>query len=70
MPGVAERLGLRKRAVAVPTTRDSSKHDMINNNALPEITVDPETYDVRGDGEFLTCDPVAAVPMAQRYFLF
>ena len=68
--GVPERLGLRKAAVAVRNTRQITKRDMINNDALPEITVDPETYDVRADGELLTCDPVSTVPMAQRYFLF
>jgi urease subunit alpha len=43
---------------------------MIHNHATPEIEVDPETYEVRADGELLTCDPATELPMAQRYFLF
>jgi urease subunit alpha len=54
----------------VRNTRQITKRDMVNNGALPRITVDPETYDVHADGELLVCDPVASVPMAQRYFLF
>ncbi len=68
--GVPARLGLRKRAVAVRNTRQISKRDLINNDALPQITVDPETYDVFADRELLACEPVSSVPMAQRYFLF
>jgi urease subunit alpha len=68
--GVPERLGLRKRAVAISGVRGIGKADMRNNDAMPDITVDPETYAVRADGELLVCDPVATVPLAQRYFLF
>jgi urease subunit alpha len=68
--GVPERLGLRKRAVAISGVRGIGKPDMRNNDAMPDITVDPETYAVRADGELLVCDPVATVPLAQRYFLF
>ncbi|MDY7007371.1 MAG: urease subunit alpha [Cyanobacteriota bacterium] len=67
---LAARLGLRKSAVAVANTRQISKQDMKLNDALPEIDVDPETYEVRADGELLTCEPATVLPMAQRYFLF
>jgi urease subunit alpha len=59
-----------KRAVAVENCRSVGKKDMIHNSATPEIKVDPETYEVRADGELLTCEPASVLPMAQRYFLF
>ncbi|HEX3302159.1 MAG TPA: amidohydrolase family protein, partial [Thermomicrobiales bacterium] len=68
--GVPEQLGLRKRAVAVRETRTIGKSSMIHNDATPHITVDPETYEVRADGELLVCEPAETLPMAQRYFLF
>ena len=68
--GVPELLELRKPAVAVERCRGIGKADLIHNDATPEITVDPETYEVRADGELLTCEPAAELPMAQRYFLF
>jgi urease subunit alpha len=68
--GVPQELGLGKRAVAVRNTRTIGKGSMIHNDALPAIEVDPETYEVRADGELLLCEPAEAVPMAQRYFLF
>jgi urease subunit alpha len=68
--GIVERLRLNKRAVAVGGCRGLTKRDMINNDALPKIEVDPETYEVRADGELLTCEPARVLPMAQRYFLF
>jgi urease subunit alpha len=68
--GIGERLGLRKRLVAVSGTRNLSKHDLILNNYLPRIEVDPQTYEVRADGELLTCEPARVLPLAQRYFLF
>jgi urease subunit alpha len=68
--GIGERLGLRKRLVAVSGTRSLSKHDLILNNYLPRIEVDPQTYEVRADGELLTCEPARVLPLAQRYFLF
>ncbi len=68
--GVPTRLGLGRRAVAVRGCRRIAKRDMVHNAALPRIEVDPETYEVRGDGELLTCEPATALPMAQRYFLF
>ncbi len=68
--GLPARLGLRKRAVAVRNTRHLGKRDMKLNDAMPTITVDPETYRVESDGEWLTCAPAESLPMAQRYFLF
>ena len=68
--GVPDSLGLKKRAVAVRNCRKISKRDMINNDALPRMEVDPETYEVRADGQLLTCEPASVLPMAQRYFLF
>jgi urease subunit alpha len=68
--GLPARLGLRKPVVAVGHCRNLSKRDMILNDALPKMEVDPETYEVRADGELLTCEPAKVLPMAQRYFLF
>jgi urease subunit alpha len=68
--GVRETLGLKKRAVAVNHCRGLTKRDMINNDALPRIEVDPDTYEVRADGVLLTCEAAHILPMAQRYFLF
>jgi urease subunit alpha len=68
--GVPARLGLRRRVVAVERCRSISKADMVLNNATPRLEVDPETYEVRSDGELLTCEPVSELPLAQRYFLF
>jgi urease subunit alpha len=68
--GVPQRLGLRKRAVAVEGCRKIGKADMVHNHATPNIEVDPETYEVRVDGELLTCEPARELPLAQRYFLF
>jgi urease subunit alpha len=68
--GVPGRLGLGRRAVAVRRCRGLGKRDMVHNDALPRIEVDPETYEVRADGERLACEPARVLPMAQRYFLF
>jgi urease subunit alpha len=68
--GVFTRLGLRKRAVPVRNCRTIAKRDMVLNNATPRLDVDPETYEVRADGELLTCEPATELPLAQRYFLF
>jgi urease subunit alpha len=68
--GVPEKLGLKKRAVAVSNTRQISKADMVHNGFTPKIEVDPQTYEVRADGVLLTCEPATVLPMAQRYFLF
>ncbi|MBD2344043.1 urease subunit alpha [Anabaena subtropica] len=67
---IPQQLGLRKSAVAVSGTRQLTKGDMKLNDALPHIEVDSETYQVRADGELLTCEPATVLPMAQRYFLF
>jgi urease subunit alpha len=67
---IPSQLGLKKTAIAVSQTRELSKRDMKLNDALPRIEVDSETYEVRADGELLTCEPATVVPMAQRYFLF
>ncbi|WP_299736774.1 urease subunit alpha [uncultured Roseobacter sp.] len=67
---IGETLGLRKDVIAVKNTRNIGKKDLILNDALPEIEVNPETYEVRADGELLTCQPAEVLPMAQRYFLF
>jgi urease subunit alpha len=64
------KLGVDKQFVAVEKTRKIGKKDMIHNSATPQIDVDPETYEVRADGELLTCAPADVLPMAQRYFLF
>ena len=63
-------LGLRKPLEAVRRTREIGKKDMVHNAWMPKLEVDPETYEVRADGELLTCEPAQTLPMAQRYFLF
>ncbi len=68
---IGRALGLRRRVAAVRDTRGGiGKHSMVHNSATPHIEVDPETYEVRADGELLTCEPARVLPMAQRYFLF
>lgn len=68
---IASRLGLARLIRPVLNTRGGiGKKDMIHNDATPDIEVDPETYEVRADGELLTCDPAETLPMTQRYFLF
>ncbi len=67
---IPQRLNLQKRPVAVKNTRNLTKHSLQLNDALPSIEVDPETYEVRADGELLTCEPATSLPMTQRYFLF
>ncbi|REE82746.1 urease subunit alpha [Paenibacillus taihuensis] len=68
--GVADKLGLQKRIEPIRGCRKVTKRDMIHNDALPKIEVDPETYEVKVDGVPATCEPVDVLPMAQRYFLF
>jgi len=68
--GVPANLGLRKRIGIVKNTRNIGKKDMIHNAYQPVMEVDPQTYAVRADGQLLTCEPVAVLPFAQRYFLF
>jgi urease subunit alpha len=64
------KLGLRKTGVPVNHCRGLTKRDMVNNDALPRIEVDPDTYEVRADGQLLTCEAAQILPMAQRYYLF
>lgn len=68
--GVKEKLNLEKIVLPVRGHRNISKKDMKLNDATPNITVDPQTYDVRVDGELITCEPLETIPMAQKYFLF
>lgn len=69
--GLQNRLGVEKAMVAVENTRGGiGKRSMVLNDATPHVEVDPETYEVRADGELLTCEPATVLPMAQRYFLF
>ena len=67
---IAGKLGLRKQISAVTGTRTVRKADMVLNNYQPTIDVDPQTYVVKADGVILTCEPMAELPLAQRYFLF
>ncbi|MER2604828.1 MAG: urease subunit alpha [Siculibacillus sp.] len=68
--GIAEKLALTRVVLPVENCRTIGKKDMVLNDAMPVIEVDPETYEVRADGELLTCEPAEVLPMAQRYFLF
>ncbi len=68
--GVHHQLGLRSRIGLVRECRSITKANMVHNSYLPSIEVDAQTYEVRADGELLTCDPAEVLPMAQRYFLF
>ena len=68
--GIGDTLGLAKSVAPVTNTRNIGKKDLVLNDATPEVEVDPETYEVRADGELLTCQPAEVLPMAQRYFLF
>ncbi|HEY1013977.1 MAG TPA: urease subunit alpha [Herpetosiphonaceae bacterium] len=68
--GLGARLGLAKPTAPVAGCRAVGKRDMVRNSATPRIEVDPETYEVRADGELLACEPAATLPLAQRYFLF
>ena len=68
--GSLDSLNLAKETIGVEKTRDISKKDMVFNNYCPDISVDPETYEVTADGNILTCEPATELPLAQRYFLF
>ncbi len=69
--GLARKLKVQKRLVAVENTRGGlRKKSMVHNGATPKIEIDPETYAVTADGELLVCEPAETLPMAQRYFLF
>ena len=67
---IGAHLGLAKTVLPVENTRDIGKKDLVLNSATPEVEVHPETYEVRADGELLTCQPATVLPMAQRYFLY
>jgi urease subunit alpha len=68
--GLPEALGLKKKIAVVKGCRDVQKTDLIHNDYLPDIDVDPQTYQVKADGVLLWCEPADVLPMAQRYFLF
>ncbi len=68
--GVADALGLKKKLAACKGSRTVTKSDMILNNWMPTMEVDPETYEVRANGELLVCEPADVVALAQRYSLF
>ena len=68
--GIGQSLGLAKQTLAVKNTRNIGKKDLLLNDATPVMEVNPETYEVRADGELLTCQPAEVLPMAQRYFMF
>jgi urease subunit alpha len=67
---VPRHLGLTRPCLAVKNTRRVGKKDMVHNDLMPKMEVDPETYEVRANGELLTCEPAKVLPLAQRYFLF
>jgi urease subunit alpha len=68
--GIAQEYGLQKMVMPVKNCRNISKKDLVHNDKTPEITVDPETYEVKVDGELITCEPARELALAQRYFLF
>jgi len=68
--GLGKMLGVHKTLLPVENTRTVTKASMVHNSAMPDIEIDPETYEVRADGEILTAPPLDVLPMAQRYFLF
>jgi urease subunit alpha len=68
--GLPETLGLGKRTLPVRNIREKQKRHMVHNDAQPRIEVDPQTYEVRADGELLSCEPASTLPLAQKYFLF
>ena len=67
---IGNALELRKKTAPVKNTRDINKSNMVFNDLCPKVEVDPETYEVRANGEILTCEPASELPMAQRYFLY
>jgi len=68
--GIARKLGLQRRVLPVSNTRKIGKKDMRHNDAMPDVEIDPETYEVRADGKRIACEPATSLPLAQRYFLF
>ena len=67
--GTHQRLGVQKRFVPIKSVRSLSKNDMVRNSAMPEIEVDPQTFEVRADGRLLSCEPATQVPFYQKYLL-
>jgi len=67
---IGNNLELRKKTIPIKNTRSINKSDMVYNNLCPTVEVDPETYEVKANGEILTCEPASELPMAQRYFLY
>ena len=67
---IGEQYGIRRQLIACKNTRNITKNDMKLNDWQPDITVDPQTYEVRANGELLTCEPMEVLPLAQRYSLF
>jgi urease subunit alpha len=67
--GVRERLGLEKQMVQIKNVRGLRKTDMVRNDAMPFVEVDPQTFEVRADGELLMCPPATRVPLARRFML-
>ena len=68
--GIKDKFGLSKSVAGVEGCRKLTKKDMVLNDATPRMEVNPETFEVKADGEVLTCEPLAKIPMAQKYFLF
>jgi len=68
--GVGGKYGLEKATAPVIKTRGIGKADMVLNDAAPQLSIDPETFEVKADGQVLTCEPAQTLPLAQRYFLF
>jgi urease subunit alpha len=68
--GIAQELKLAKKLVPVRGCRKVQKRDLIHNDYQPTMEVNPQTYEVRADGQLLVCEPAKVLPMAQRYFLF
>jgi len=68
--GIGRQLGLMKTVIPIHGTRGLRKADMVHNGATPHMEVDPETYEVRADGQLLVCEAASVLPLAQRYFLF
>jgi len=68
--GLPERYGLNKQVVGVKGCRTVKKANMVHNAYMPVMEIDAQTYQVRADGQLLTCEPATSLPLAQRYFLF
>jgi urease subunit alpha len=68
--GLPDRLGLQRMVLPARGIRPVDKSRMVHNGATPKMEVDPETYEVRADGQLLTCEPATILPLAQRYFLY